>query len=121
MMQRLMEVVELSYLLFLDSLADWRDVSIIAVGFLTFIVLAVIVVVVAVLGYATRILIRRANKLLNDELSPLVGTAQETLDTVRGTASFVSESTVKPIARAYGVVAGAKRAASVITGCSSWA
>lgn len=103
-------------LLFLDSLANWRDVMIIAVGSLTFVVLAVILVAVVVLGLATRVLIRRANQLLNDEVSPLVGSAQETLDTVRGTASFVSESTVTPIIRVYGVVAGAKRAASVITG-----
>ena len=111
-----MEVVLLSYLLFLDSLADWRDVMIIAVGSITFVVLFVVLAVVLVLGFATRVLIRRANKLLNDEVSPLVGSAQETLDTVRGTASFVSESTVTPIIRAYGVVAGARRAASVITG-----
>lgn len=102
------------YLLF--GLADWRDVMIIAVGSMTFVVLLAILVVVVALGFATRILIRRATKLLNDEVSPLVGSAQETLDTVRGTTSFVSESTVRPIVRVYGVVAGAKRAASVITG-----
>ncbi len=106
----------MSYLLFLDSLADWRDVMIIAVGSITFVVLLVLLVVVAAVGFASRLLIRRVNKLLNDEVSPLVGSAQETLDTVRGTTSFVSESTVTPIIRVYGIVAGAKRAASVITG-----
>ncbi len=103
-----------SYLLF--GLADWRDIMIIAVGSITFLVLLAMLVVVVVLGFATRVLIRRANKLLNDQVSPLLGSAQETLDTVRGTTSFVSESTVRPIIRIYGVVAGAKRAASVITG-----
>jgi len=106
----------LNYLLVLDSLADWRDVTIVAVGSLTFIVLAVILVVVVVLGLATRALVKRASRLLNDEVSPLVGTAQETLDTVRGTTSFVSESTVKPIIRVYGVMSGVRRAADVIMG-----
>lgn len=106
----------MSYLFFLDSLADWRDVMIIAVGSITFVVLLVILAVVLGLGFAGRLLIRRVNKLLNDEVSPLLGSAQETLHTVRGTTSFVSKSTVTPIIRVYGIVAGAKRAASVITG-----
>ncbi len=103
-----------SYLLF--GLADWRDIMILAVGSVAFLVLLAILVVVVALGLASRMLIRRANKLLNDEVTPLLGSAQETLNTVRGTTSFVSESTVRPIIRVYGVVAGAKRAASVITG-----
>ncbi len=102
------------YLLF--GLANWRDIMILAVGSMTFLVLLAILVVVIALGLATRALIRRANRLLNDEVSPLLGSAQETLHTVRGTTSFVSETAVRPIVRVYGVVAGAKRAASVITG-----
>lgn len=104
----------MNYLLF--GLADWRDIMILLVGSMTFLVLLAILVVVIVVGWAARVLIRRATKLLNDEVSPLLGSARETVDNVRGTASFVSESTVRPIVRVYGVVAGAKRAASVITG-----
>ena len=104
----------MSYLLF--GLADWRDIMILAVGSMTFLVLLAILVVVVVLGLALRVLIRRATKLLNEDVSPLLGSAQETVHTVRGTASFVSETAVRPIIRVYGVLAGAKRAASVITG-----
>ena len=104
----------MSYLLF--GLADWRDIMILAVGSITVLVLLAILVVVIVIGLALRVLIRRATKLLNEDVSPLLGSAQETVHTVRGTASFVSETAVRPIIRVYGVLAGAKRAASVITG-----
>ena len=104
----------MSYLLF--GLADWRDIMILAVGSITVLVLLAILVAVVVIGLALRVLIRRATKLLNEDVSPLLGSAQETVHTVRGTASFVSETAVRPIIRVYGVLAGAKRAASVITG-----
>ena len=91
-------------------------VSVVAVGSIAVLVLLAILVVIVVLGLATRALIRRATRLLNDEVSPLLGSAQETVHTVRGTTTFVSESTVKPIIRVYGVLAGARRAAGVITG-----
>ena len=104
----------MSYLLF--GLADWRDIMILAVGSITVLVLLAILVAVVVIGLALRVFIRRATKLLNEDVSPLLGSAQETVHTVRGTASFVSETAVRPIIRVYGVLAGAKRAASVITG-----
>ena len=104
----------MSYLLF--GLADWRDIMILAVGSITVLVLLALLVAVVVIGLALRALIRRATKLLNEDVSPLLGSAQETVHTVRGTASFVSETAVRPIIRVYGVLAGAKRAASVITG-----
>ncbi len=104
----------MTYLLF--GLANWRDIMILAVGSIAFLVLLAILVAIVVLGLATRALIRRATKLLNDDVSPLLDSAQQTAHTVRGTASFVSETAARPIIRVYGVLAGAKRAASVITG-----
>ncbi|MCI0855816.1 MAG: hypothetical protein J4N98_03940, partial [Chloroflexi bacterium] len=101
----------MSYLLF--GLADWRDIMILVVGSMTFIVLLAILVVVVAIGLAARVLIRRVTKLLNDDVSPLLDSAQETVHTVRGTTTFVSETAVRPIIRVYGVLAGAKRAASV--------
>ncbi len=110
----LMEVVRLGYLLF--GLADWRDVIIIAVGSLSIIAVVAILVVTVVIGFAMRALIVRARRLLNDEVSPLIGSAQQTVHTVKGTATFVSEKAASPIIRVYGVVSGARRAVAVITG-----
>lgn len=107
----------MEYLLF--GLADWRDVTIIAVGVLTFLVLIAILAVTVVLGLALRMLIGNANRVVKDDVSNLLGSAQDTVTTVKGTATFVSETTVTPIVRVYGVVAGARRAVSVIAGIRS--
>ena len=71
------------------------------------------------LGLAVRMLIGNANRVVKEDVSNLIGTAQETATTVRGTATFVSETTVTPIVRVYGVVAGARRAVAVIAGIRS--
>ncbi len=109
-----MEVVRLGYLLF--GLADWRDVVVIAVGSLTMLVLIAVLVVTVVLGLLMRSLLGTVRRVLNDEVSPLINSAQQTVHTVKGTATFVSEKAASPIIRVYGVVSGARRAISVLTG-----
>lgn len=104
----------MGYLLF--GLADWRDVIVIAVGSFALIVLVAILFFTVVLGLAARALIGTARRLLRDEVTPLVNSAQQTVYTVKGTATFVSEKAASPIIRVYGVVSGARRAVSVITG-----
>ena len=42
--------------------------------------------------------------------------ARETVQKVQGTASFVGESAASPIIRVYGIVAGTRRAISVLGG-----
>ncbi len=113
-MQRRREVVRLGYLLF--GLADWRDVMIIAVGSLTMLVLVAILFFTVVLGLLTRSLLGTVRRVLKDEVSPLIGSAQQTVHTVKGTATFVSEKAASPIIRVYGVMSGARRAVAVITG-----
>jgi hypothetical protein len=49
-------------------------------------------------------------------VKPLLGTAKQTADNVRGTTSYVSQAAVTPIVRTYGVVAGVRRAAGVLAG-----
>ena len=46
----------------------------------------------------------------------LLDSAKGTTDTVRGTAEFVSHAAVTPVIRVYGVAAGLRRAAGVLTG-----
>ncbi len=102
------------YVLF--GLADWRDIVIIAAGMLTLIAMLAILIVTIVLGLATRALIGKVRRMLSEEVSPLIGSAQQTVHNVRGTATFVGEKAAGPIIRVYGIVAGARRAAAVITG-----
>ena len=104
----------MGYLLF--GLADWRDVIVIAVGSFTLIFLVAILFFTVVLGLAIRALIGTARRVLRDDVSPLISSAQQTVHTVKGTATFVSEKAATPIIRVYGVVSGARRAVAVITG-----
>lgn len=50
--------------------------------------------------------IRKLVKLLEEEIKPLLGSVQETANTVRGTTSFVSENVVSPVVRVHSFFAG---------------
>jgi hypothetical protein len=101
------------------SLSDWRDIIIIIVGALSiFLVLALIVFTVAI-GLAARILLKTLQRLAKDDASPLLHELKETTGRVRGTATFLAETAVSPIIRAYGVVAGTRRAMGVLTGLAA--
>ncbi len=48
----------------------------------------------------------RLVRLLQTEIKPLLDNANETLNTMRGTTSFVSENVVNPVVRVYSAMAG---------------
>ena len=55
-------------------------------------------------------------RLLRDDVKPLVESTQATLNTVKGTASFVSQRVTQPAVAAAGYVAGVGRSISVLAG-----
>lgn len=76
----------------------------------------VLLIVTLVLGLLARALLKKTLELLDEDVKPLLGTARLTADDVRGTTRYVSRAAVTPIIRAYGVVAGIRRAANVLAG-----
>ncbi len=100
----------------LVSLADIRDVFIIVYGAIG--ILFFVVAVAATLGlfFAVKALIRSVNDLINESVKPTLGSVKETVDTVRGTTQFVSQTTVSPIVKTYGTFAGVRRGLGVISG-----
>ena len=98
------------------DLQDWRDVVIIAAGSLTILLLLAMFVFTVVLGLAARALLGAVRTLLNEEVTPLLGTAHQTVQKIQGTTTFMSETTVRPVVRAYGVIAGTRRMVAVLTG-----
>ena len=98
------------------SLDNVRDIVIIVAGSLAVLVLVAVLVVTVVLGLASRALLSTLRSLLKDDLGPLLDSAQQTVRTVRGTTTFIGEKAVSPVIRVYGIVAGARRAAGVVTG-----
>ena len=96
--------------------ATFRDWVIIFMGIAVAAFFFVALIMTIVLGLLTRALLKKTSSVLDEGVKPLLGSAKETADNVKGTASYVSEAAVTPIIRTYGVVAGVRRAASVIAG-----
>jgi hypothetical protein len=68
----------------------------------------------ALLGYAALVIVDLAREV-RGEIKTLVGTAQETMNEVRGTARFVSDAVVHPVADVAGWVSAARATAKSFT------
>jgi hypothetical protein len=98
------------------SLEDWRDIVIIVAGSLLILLFLAALIFTVALGFASRSTLGAARNVIDTGVKPLVENANQTVVTVRGTTTFVSETAVTPIIRIYGVVAGTRKALSVLTG-----
>ncbi len=81
--------------------ATLRDIAII--------IIAVESIVIGVLIALLVWQVWRLVKLLQTEIRPIIDDAQETIHTVRGTASFVSDNVVEPVIRTSGNVVRVRR------------
>jgi hypothetical protein len=98
------------------SLEDLRDLIIVIWGILGIVFLAVALVLGIVVGISARGLIGTVQSLLRDDVQPTLRSARQTVDSIRGTTSFVADTAVGPIIRVYGIVSGVRRFLSVVTG-----
>ena len=98
------------------DLQELRDLIIIIFGITGIVMLFVALVVTLAVGLATRSLIGTLQTLLQGEVTPILESARQSLDNVRGTTNFVASTAVSPIIRVYGVIAGARRVIGVLTG-----
>lgn len=98
------------------SVALARDWVIIFMGIAVAVFFAVALVFLIVLGLLGRALMKKSISVIDDNLKPTLNSVKTSADNVKGTTQFVSDSAVKPIVRTYGVVAGVRRFASVVTG-----
>ena len=97
--------------------AQIRDIAIIVVAVQSI----VIGVLIAVLIFQ----LWRLMKVIKSDIQPIIKDTQETIGTVRGTATFMSENVVSPVMKTQGLVAGARRTAQVLgsglrLGSRSW-
>jgi hypothetical protein len=93
----------------IDSLQDVRDVCIIAFTIAGTVLFLVAIVVTVVAGVAATTAFRAARRLIDQGIKPMV-------NNVRGTVTFISDTTVSPIIRAYGLFSGVKRGLGVLAG-----
>lgn len=85
-----------------------RDIAII--------VLAVESIVIGILLAALVIQVIRLVRLLREEVLPILNSTQETVSTVRGTATFMSDHLVQPVVKMSSYAAGAQQAIKVLLG-----
>lgn len=81
-----------------------------------FIILAAVssLVAFALLGYAAMQVVDLV-KEVRGEVHTLMGTAQETMTEVKGTARFISDNLVQPVSQAVGFVSAARATAKSFT------
>ncbi len=99
--------------------ATFRDWVIIVMGIAVAAFFIAALVITIVLGLLLRVVLKKTSSILDDNVKPLLNTAKETTANVKGTTSYVSQAAVTPIVRTFGVVAGVRRAASVLAGLTS--
>jgi len=89
-----------------DTTSQVRDIFIIVLAFESFVIGVVLVILVVQLALLTN--------MLQTEIKPIIIDTQETIDTVKGTANFLSKRAVQPVIKANSYVAGARRLFEVL-------
>lgn len=87
--------------------ATIRDIAIIIIAVET-------IVIGALLGILVW-QIWRLVKLLQTEIKPIIQNTQETVNTVKGTATFMSDNVVNPVVKTSSKLVGARRTLQTLT------
>jgi hypothetical protein len=90
------------------NLGSVRDLSII--------ILALESIVVGVLLGVLIVQVTKLIRMLRDEIMPILYSTQETLNTMRGTTTFISDRVVQPVVKVSSYTAGMRQAISVLFG-----
>ena len=88
-----------------DSWSEWRDIATVALGALVALVglfACILLVVLIRVAFSVK-------RVVDQNVVPLLDSARNLVDEVRGTAEFVGESAVSPIIRVYSIVSGVRR------------
>ncbi len=86
--------------------ATWRDIFIIFMALETFIIGIALIILITQLAVLTN--------LLKHEIQPILESTNETVNTVRGTATFVSDNLTEPIIKLNSYVAALEKVVSAL-------
>lgn len=98
-----------------DSWAEWRDITIVFMGF--FAVLALLLLC-GLLG-ALVFLVFTLRRLVNNNVTPAVDSLKVSLDNLKGTTEFAGETVASPIIRVYSVFRGVRSGVGAVSGLTS--
>lgn len=109
-------LVVMCYLLFTSptQTAIIRDISVIILALESIVVLLLLGVVIGMLWWLIQTLERKITPIL-DTTNETVNNVSETVNTVRGTATFMSDTVVSPVIKAVSYASGVKRAIQTLT------
>ncbi len=91
----------------MEALAVARDLAIV--------LLAIESLVIGILLIILIIQVVSLTRMLQDEIKPILNSADETVRTVRGTTTFVSDTFVTPMVRISSFAAGVTQALRILT------
>ena len=86
--------------------AYMRDIAIIIIAVQSIVIGALIAVLI--------LQVWRLIKMVQTEIKPMIDDMQDTIGTVRGTTTFVSDNIVQPVAKTGGYMAGMRTAVKVL-------
>ena len=92
-------------------MASVRDVAII--------VLAIESIIVGILLAVLTVQVSKLVRMLREEVKPMLDATQETVGTVRGTTSFLSEHLVSPVVSIAGTMSGLRQVVKTLAGFRS--
>jgi uncharacterized membrane protein YqjE len=109
-------LVVMCYFLFISPgpTAIIRDISVIVLALESIVVLLLLGVVIGMLWWLIQTLERKITPIL-DTTNETVKNVSETVNTVRGTTVFVSDTVVSPIIKVISYASGVKRAVQTLT------
>ena len=99
----------------LSVITDIRDIVIIVAGLLSVIALVVMILATIVVGFLSVRLLRAARKTLQEGVPPLLDSAQQTVNSVKGTAEYLGDSAAEPVIRAYATASRIQRMFDVLS------
>lgn len=104
------------YLLFISPVqtAIIRDISVIILALESIVVLLLLGVVIGMLWWLIQTLEKKITPIL-DTTNETVSNVSETVNTVRGTATFMSDTVVSPVIKVVSYASGVKRAIKTLT------
>lgn len=101
--------------MFLLSVEEVRDYSIIVFCILGAILFFFSVFFTIAIGWTTWGVVRRVQRILKENVQPAAVNVKAASDNIRGTVSYVSDTAVKPVVKAYGFAAGARSFVGVVS------
>jgi len=109
-------LVAMCYLLFISptQTAIIRDISVIILALESIVMLLLLIVVIGMLWWLIQTLERKITPIL-DTTNETVSNVSEMVNTVRGTATYMSDTVVSPVIKVVSYASGVKRAIRTLT------